>query len=132
MFLLYCFLFLDKTYNNQNQFEDLLYVRSSNRSLLKENVLLKTLQISKKNMCWGLFLTKFWAFTLLCNYCCVQAVVEYFYTRKIELCFFFVFTSSIESVKKSLTFFFFSYFYKLLVHFLIKRFSIGQYLMLLF
>ena len=123
---------MDKTYNNQNQFKDLLYVRSSHGSVLKEKVSLKILQISKKNMCWGLFLIKLWAFTLLYKYYCVLAIVEYFYTNKIELCFFFVFTSSIESVKKSLTFFFFfSYFYKLLVHFVIKRFCIGQYLTLL-
>ena len=106
MFLLYYFLFLDKTYN-QNQFKDLSYVRSSHGSVLKEKVFLKILQILKKNMCWGLFLIKLWAFPLLCKYCCVLAIVEYFYTKKIELCFFFVFTSSIESVKKSLTFFFF-------------------------
>ena len=86
MFLLYYFLFLDKTYN-QNQFKDLSYVRSSHGSVLKEKVFLEILQILKKNMCWGLFLIKLWAFPLLCKYCCVLAIGEYFYTKKIELCF---------------------------------------------
>ena len=34
---------------------------------------------------------------------CVRGIVEHFYTNKTELCFLFVFITSIESVEKSLT-----------------------------
>ena len=37
------------------------------------------------------------------KYCCVLAIAEYFYTNKTDLCFFF---ASIESVEKSLKYFF--------------------------
>ena len=53
MFLLYYFLFLDKTYNDQDQERSIIYQNQPLEVLLKKSCSKKFQNISQKNTCVG-------------------------------------------------------------------------------
>ena len=56
MFLLYCFLFLDKIYHNQSQEGFIIcHQKQPLEVFRKKKVFLKILEISQKNTCVGVF-----------------------------------------------------------------------------
>ena len=125
MFLLYYFLFLDKTYHNQNQ--GFINVRSSHwRCSVRKSVLRNFGNFTEKNLCWSLVLVKLQAFRPVCLNSVKLWLFLSIFTWTKQTCFFSLLPYHRLKVLKncSLFFLFFLYFYKLFAHFLVKRLCI--------
>ena len=116
MFLLYYFLFLDKTYNKQNQ-ERFIICQRQPLEVFRRKSVFKNLENFTKitHLCWCLFLLKLHAFRhVVQKMLCFSFCWVFLYQQNRFVIFSLISYPSIESVAKSLTcFFFLSYFNKL-------------------